>query len=108
MKTRTQLDAVHRKLLKSVDRKHSLILALMRLFEWDVFITTFGELHRGGHTFYDEADTLEGSPETPLLEIYRKIDQALSRILESLDLERTTVVFFSVHGMMRDYGQNHL
>jgi predicted AlkP superfamily phosphohydrolase/phosphomutase len=108
MKTRSQLDAVHRKLLKSVDRKHNLILALMKLFEWDVFITTFGELHRGGHTFYDEADTLEGSPETPLLEIYRKIDQALSRILESLDLERTTVVFFAVHGMTRDYGQNHL
>lgn len=107
-KTRTQLDAVHRKLLKSVDRKRELILALMKRFEWDVFITTFGELHRGGHTFYEEADTLGGSPETPLLEIYRKTDQAISRILESLDLDRTTVVFFSVHGMMRDYGQNHL
>jgi predicted AlkP superfamily phosphohydrolase/phosphomutase len=107
-KTRTQLDTVHRKLLESVDGKRDLMLALMKRFEWDVFITTFGELHRGGHTFYEEADTLDGLTETPLLEIYRKIDQALSRILESLDLERTTVVFFSVHGMMRDYGQNHL
>ena len=80
----------------------------MKRFEWDVFITTFGELHRGGHTFYEDADTLDGLSETPLLEIYGKIDRALSSILESLDLERTTVVFFSVHGMMRDYGQNHL
>jgi len=107
-KTRTQLAAVHRRLLESVDRKRDLILALMKRFEWDVFITTFGELHRGGHTFYEDADTLDGLSETPLLEIYGKIDRALSRILESLDLERTTVMFFSVHGMMRDYGQNHL
>ena len=69
---------------------------------------TFAEVHRGGHPFYDEVDTLEGSPETPLLEIYRKLDQALKSILESVDLERTTLVFFSVHGMMRDFGQNHL
>jgi predicted AlkP superfamily phosphohydrolase/phosphomutase len=107
-KSRSQLDTVHRRLLKSVDRKRDLILAMMKRFEWDVFITIFGELHRGGHTFYEEADTMDGGPETPLLEIYRKIDQALARLLESLDLERTTVVFFSVHGMMRDYGQNHL
>jgi predicted AlkP superfamily phosphohydrolase/phosphomutase len=107
-KSRTQLDAVHRSLLRSVDRKRDLMLALMKRFEWDVFITAFGELHRGGHTFYEEADAQDGSPETPLLEIYRKIDQALATILESVDFERTTVVFFSVHGMMRDYGQNHL
>lgn len=107
-KTPAQLDAIQRQLLESIDRKRELICALMKHFEWDVFITAFAEVHRGGHTFYDEVDTLEGSPETPLLEIYRKLDQALKSILESVDLERTTLVFFSVHGMMRDYGQNHL
>ena len=59
-------------------------------------------------TIDEEDDTLDGLTKTPLFEIYRKIHQALSHILESLDLERTTVMFFSVHGMMRDYGQNHL
>ena len=107
-KTPAQLDTIHKTLLQSVDRKRDLILALMKRFDWDVFIATFGELHRGGHLFYDESDALDGSLETPLPEIYRKIDRALAHIFESLDLQRTTVIFFSVHGMMRDFGQNHL
>ena len=107
-KTPAQLDTIHKTLLEGVDRKRDLMLALMKRFDWDVFIATFGELHRGGHLFYDESDALDGSLETPLLEIYRKIDRALTHILESLDLQRTTVIFFSVHGMMRDFGQNHL
>ena len=104
-KTPAQLDNIHKMLLQGVDRKRDLILALMKRFDWDVFIATFGELHRGGHLFYDESDVLDGSLETPLLEIYRKIDRALAYIFETLDLQRTTVIFFSVHGMMRDFGQ---
>jgi len=108
-KTRAQLNSVHHRLLANVDRKCDLMLALTKEFEWDVFIGVFGELHRGGHIFYEEADALtDGSPDTPLLEIYGAVDRALSRVLESLDLQRTTVVLFSVHGMMRDYGQGHL
>jgi len=108
-KTSSQLDLIHRSLLASVDRKRDLMLALMSTFQWDVFIGTFAELHRGGHIFYNEADNGPSGPaETPLLEIYRRVDQALSQILESIDLRRTTVVLFSVHGMMRDYGQGHL
>ena len=49
-KTPAQLDAIHKSFSKSVDRKRDLILALMKRFDWDVFIATFGELHRGGHT----------------------------------------------------------
>jgi hypothetical protein len=107
-KTPAQLHNIHKTLLRSVDRKCDLMLALMKRFDWDVFIATFGELHRGGHLFYNESDALEGSPETPLLEIYRKIDRGLAHICEAIDLQRTTVIFFSVHGMMRDFGQNHL
>jgi len=108
-KTRAQLNSIHRKLLTSVDRKGDLIRALIKQFQWDVFIGIFGEIHRGGHVFYEEADALsDNSPETPLLDIYQRVDHALSRVLECVDLQRTTVVLFSVHGMMRDYGQGHL
>jgi predicted AlkP superfamily phosphohydrolase/phosphomutase len=107
-KNRTQLAAIHRQLLESVDRKRDLIALLMEQFDWDVFITTFAEVHRGGHTLYDEGDMIDSSADTPLLDIYRRVDNALHCILESLHPERTTVVFFSVHGMMRDHGQNHL
>ena len=107
-KTRGQLAAIHNKLLDSVDRKRDLLLALMKQFDWDICIASFGELHRGGHLFYEEAGTRDASPETPLFEIYQKVDRALGHIFHSLDLHRTTVVIFSVHGMERDYGQNHL
>jgi predicted AlkP superfamily phosphohydrolase/phosphomutase len=108
-KTRAQLNSIHHTLLASVDRKCDLMLALMKEFEWDVFIGAFAELHRAGHMFFDEADALPGgSPETRLSEIYRAVDRALCRILEGVDLQKTTLVLFSLHGMMRDYGQGHL
>lgn len=108
-KTRAQLNSIRQKLLASVDRKSDLMRALLKEFQWDVFIGVFGEIHRGGHVFYEEADALpDGSPETPLFDIYQRLDRALSRVLECVDLQRTTVVFFAVHGMMRDYGQSHL
>jgi predicted AlkP superfamily phosphohydrolase/phosphomutase len=108
-KTSAQLNSLHHKLLGSVERKGDLMLALMKEFEWDVFIGTFAELHRAGHMFFDEADALpDGSPDTRLSETYRAVDRTLCRILESVDLQKTTIVLFSVHGMMRDYGQGHL
>src|SRR5262249_36892197 len=102
-KTRGQIDAIHKRLIASIDRKRDLMLALIKEFDWDVLIAVFGELHRGGHIFYGETDALpSGSPDAPLLEIYRGADRALASILESVDLQRTTVIIFAAHGMSLD------
>ena len=107
-KTPAQLDDIHRKLLESMDRKRDLICALMKHFEWDVFITTFAEVHRGGHTVLRRGRYARRFAGNALVGDLSQARPSPHDILESLDLERTTLVFFSVHGMMRDYGQNHL
>lgn len=107
-KTQRQLDRLRRCLIESAARKGELISGLMRTFPWDVCIAVFGEVHRGGHTLFSDADECTSGQETPLLDIYRAVDNALSRILDEVDLRSTTVMLFSVHGMMRDNAQGHL
>jgi len=107
-KTPAQLARVRRCLIESAARKAELTSELMRELEWDVFIAVFGELHRAGHTLFSALDEPDaGDVESPLLDVYRAVDRALARILKSVDLERTTVLLFSVHGMARDKSQAH-
>jgi predicted AlkP superfamily phosphohydrolase/phosphomutase len=108
-KTARQLDGIRRRLIESAARKGELISRLIHEFPWDVCIAVFGECHRGGHTLFSDEDEPESAAhETPLLDIYRAVDRALSRILVEVDLESTAVLLFSVHGMMRDNAQGHL
>ena len=108
-KTARQRDKIYKKLLAGVQRKRDLIVALNKSFPSDVLIASFGETHRAGHIFYSQADAVsEDQSDTCLLGIYRELDQALNCILESVDREKTTIVLFSLHGMMADYGQGHL
>ncbi len=108
-KTSRQLDAIRRQLIESAARKGEVISGLMREFPWDVCIAVFGECHRGGHTLFADQDAGEpGDRETPLLDVYRAVDRAISRILDGIDLESTSVLLFSVHGMTRDNAQGHV
>lgn len=107
-KTPGQLDRIRRRLLNSAELKGDLVAALMQQLDWDVLITVFAETHRGGHTLWSEADGDTGVIDTPLLSVYRAVDAALNRILRCVNDDDTTIVIFSVHGMMPDYNQTHL
>jgi predicted AlkP superfamily phosphohydrolase/phosphomutase len=107
-KTPRQLDRLRHQLIESAAKKGELISRSLRAFPWQVCIAVFGEVHRGGHTLYSDSDERSSTAETPLLDIYRAVDKAIARILGEVDLESTTVVLFSVHGMMRDNAQGHL
>jgi predicted AlkP superfamily phosphohydrolase/phosphomutase len=108
-KTDRQLDGIRRTLLQSADLRADLILKLMRSGEWDVFIACFAELHRGGHTLWcNEDNSSRAGSDTPLLDVYRAVDSALERIISEVDMDSTSIVIFSVHGMMQDHNQAHL
>lgn len=88
-------------------RKGDAIRTLMKGFEWDTFITVFGETHRAGHMYYCDEDAAPEATETPLLAVYRAVDEAVGSILDAAP-EDTDVLIFSVHGMMRNYAQENL
>jgi predicted AlkP superfamily phosphohydrolase/phosphomutase len=107
-KTPTQLNRIRQNLTAGAERKGELIRWLMNEGSWDFFLTVFGECHRGGHILWPEEELDQSSvPDKALLAVYAAVDAALGDILRSLDLERTLVVIFSVHGMQRNMSQEH-
>lgn len=106
-KNRRQLDKVRRSLIASARKKAELTQALMRELDWDVFLTVFAETHRGGHALFG-AEGDPASETTPLLDVYRAVDEAVGQLLKCVDLSETTVMAFAVHGMTRDDAQSHI
>ena len=96
--------------------KGKLCSALLAEGGWDLFLAVFGESHAIGHQqwhFHDRThphfdaklrDALDGDP---LLQIYRRLDQALSELLAQVD-DRTTVLVLLSHGMGPHYDGAHL
>jgi len=108
-KSPSQLDAIRRQLLESARLKGELIVEMMQSLDWDLFTAVFAETHRGGHTLWSEQDEPGSSfHETPLLDVYRAVDTALSRAIHTAGDAGAAVVVFSVHGMMTDHNQAHL
>lgn len=107
-KTPRQLAAIRRRLVKGAEKKADLIGQLMAALEWDLFIAVFGETHRGGHLFFDESDGGHDKAEpSPMLAVYQAVDRALAALVKQTD-SNTTVMIFSVHGMMRNPAQEHV
>jgi predicted AlkP superfamily phosphohydrolase/phosphomutase len=105
-KTSAQLATIHRNLLAGVALKIQVIRWLMSSSDWDLFVTVFGETHRGGHILWPEG---QGSPvpDSALLEVYQAIDQALEETISALDLSTTRILIFSLHGMQANRSQEH-
>lgn len=103
-KTQQQLAMIRKRLESGAERKADLVRQLMAELEWDLFITVFGETHRGGHLFFDTSD---GAGPSPMLAVYQAVDRALADILKQTDAN-TAVMIFSVHGMMRNPAQEHV
>jgi predicted AlkP superfamily phosphohydrolase/phosphomutase len=106
-KSSEQIDRSRRDLIKGAGRKGELIQELMKSNHWDFFLAVFGETHRGGHILWPEDDTDSVIPENALLDVYQAIDTAFGGILEKIDLESTTVILFSLHGMQPNMSQEH-
>lgn len=74
----------------------------------ELFVTVFAELHRGGHILWpDFGGRPTGVPADALLDVYRAVDEGIGTLLQAVDLERTLVGVFSVHGMGPNQTQEH-
>jgi predicted AlkP superfamily phosphohydrolase/phosphomutase len=102
----TQLDDLRRMLVRVVPSRTQLWLWLMHQHDWRFAITVYAECHRGGHNLWPAAPN--DGPGEALLEVYEAIDRSVEEILAATDLERTTVILFSAHGMGPNTSQSHL
>ena len=107
-KTPRRLTAIRRDLLEGARRRGDVSLWLLRQTEWRLFITVFVEVHRAGHNLWPNGTSDGPLPcRGDLFDVYRAVDAEIGRILAELDLERTTVVVFSLHGMGANDAQMH-
>lgn len=96
------------KLVAGVRLKAELVRWLLTTRDWDFFITVFGESHRGGHILWPDGDEGDSTiPPSALLDVYLALDGALGNMLAAIDLNRTTVVLFALHGMGSNLSQEH-
>jgi len=86
-------------LLSGIDRRTEFTLDLLDREEWDLFITTFMETDRGGHSLLLPTDDggVEGYDD--LREIYVAFDEALGSLLKAAEPEN--VIILSDHGFGR-------
>lgn len=105
-KTPAQLERHLRQVLDGAARKADLAVELMRGQPWEVFITAFGEIHRGGHS-WPAGDPDNPQTEDDLARIYRAVDRAVGAMVEAAGPE-ADIVLFSLHGMGPNTSQAHL
>ena len=108
-KTRAQLEGYRDGMMAAAALKGRLATWLMRERPWDVFITAFGETHRGGHTLWPYPDADEDDPTPPggLRQVYGAVDDAVGVIAREAG-EDADVVIFALHGMGPNSSQSHL
>ena len=93
-------------LLIGVSRKTDILLDLIDRDHWDLFTCAYSESHCVGHQFWHFGDATHRlyAPDAPrqlktaILDIYKRIDQGLGRLIERAGSRATTLVYCS-HGM---------
>jgi len=96
---------LRQRLLAGVDNKTAILLDLLQRDNWDLFVGCWSETHCAGHQFWhylaenketdaEQRDTLR----TTVLEVYRRIDTGLGRILDAVGPD-TWILVFTSHGM---------
>jgi predicted AlkP superfamily phosphohydrolase/phosphomutase len=103
-KSAATLKAVRDRLIASARQKGDLTRWLLTLDDWDLFISVFGETHRGGHLLWSPPEEDDGKgPSDDLLEVYAAVDASLGLICTSIDqISGAILILFAVHGMQQD------
>ena len=83
-------------LLRRADIKTDLLVDLLAE-EWDLFYAVYGETHCASHYSWPHAEGDGIDDFGPLLEIYRRMDEGLARVLDAAGPEAQVVVTLS-HG----------
>ncbi len=97
------LKAVRDRLVASARQKGELTRWLLGLDNWDLFISIFGETHRGGHLLWSPPGDHGKGPSDDLLNVYAAVDASLGSICEAVDQSAGAIlILFAVHGMQRD------
>lgn len=106
-----ELKAFKEKLVKSVKTRRQICEDLMRNHNWDLFITSFSEIHVAGHTLWHMSQNhpihgLGRGMETDLLlEVYQCVDSQIGELVESSRSD-TSIVFFTVDSVVSDGLEN--
>ncbi len=107
-KDKTQSDAIARHALQSLATKMEAIAWCMRERPWRFFLAGVHDLHRAGHNLWPvEEDYASDVSASAMHEIYKAFDGHLAGLLEQIDLETTSFILFSVHGMGPNRAQGH-
>ena len=108
-KTRAQLEGHRDGMIAAAALKGRIATWLMRERPWDVFVTAFGETHRGGHTLWPYPDAADDDPTPPdaLRQVYGAVDEAVGVIAREAG-EAADIVLFALHGMGPNSSQSHL
>lgn len=108
-KSLRRLAAIARQLRRAVVAKTDLLIGLLREQPWDVFLATFGEIHRAGHSLFSPEDDASRPPaRTHLLSVYQTLDEQLARLLGEIDTSTTAFMLFSPEGMAANPAQGHV
>jgi predicted AlkP superfamily phosphohydrolase/phosphomutase len=108
-KSPRRLERIRSTILDGVRRRGELSRWLLSLTPWNLFVTVFTECHRAGHYFWrDPGQPASDDSDDTLLEIHRAVDREVGSFLESVDLQETSVVVFSLLGMGANHSQMHL
>ena len=92
-------------LLEGVEKKEALLLDVLGRENWDLFTCAFGETHCVGHQLWHYLEASEAGDTTvpkqlaeAIPAVYRRVDEAIGRLLEAAGEESTALVVLS-HGM---------
>lgn len=107
-RTERELRSIRDELIAGAKLKGEVSRWLLGAREADFFITVFAECHRAGHVLWPDGLPSQSSPPAAAtLDVYRQVDQAIGVLLEAIDLSRTTVMLFSLHGMGVNDSKNY-
>ena len=96
-----QLEKLRRDCVHSVRKRGELASSLMQEVDWRFFLVCFSEFHRAGHYLCPNlrADPNTHGQDDQLASIYKAFDETIASLIKGLDLENTSLVIFSLHGM---------
>lgn len=101
-----ELERIRNNVIAGARQKGRLSRWLLGLRDWDLFLTVFGETHRGGHVLWPLDPEAQRESFRPLLDVYQAVDEGMGEILDAVPEDRTVIVF-ALHGMGSNTSQEH-